>query len=372
MSEINVKDTFRLGFGLMRLPHLEDGSNDMPQICEMVDRFIAAGGTYFDTAYVYDNGKSEDALRKAVVERYPRERFTICTKMNSWLGGPTEEETKRQLEISLERTGAGYFDYYLLHALQTNNRALYDDYGLWDYVRKQKEKGLLRHIGFSFHADPVTLDQLLTEHPEVDFVQLQINYADWHNPDVASRENYEVARRHSVPITVMEPVKGGKLANPIDPVKRILTQANPDASFASWAIRYTASMEGILTVLSGMSTLAQMDDNLSYMRDFKPLTEAEQEVIRRAQMALIEDQSIPCTACRYCVDGCPMNIPIPGIFSVKNGQTHHTDSPSGDYALLTKDTGKASDCIECGQCEGACPQRLPIIRYLQECAREFE
>ena len=237
MSEINVKDTFKLGFGLMRLPHLEDGSNDMPQICEMVDRFIAAGGTYFDTAYVYDNGKSEDALRKAVVERYPRERFTICTKMNSWLGGPTEEETKRQLEISLERTGAGYFDYYLLHALQTNNRALYDDYGLWDYVRKQKEKGLLRHIGFSFHADPVTLDQLLTEHPEVDFVQLQINYADWHNPDVASRENYEVARRHSVPITVMEPVKGGKLANPIDPVKRNLTQANPDASFASWAIR---------------------------------------------------------------------------------------------------------------------------------------
>lgn len=372
MSKINVKDTFKLGFGMMRLPHLEDGSNDMPQICEMVDRFMAAGGTYFDTAYVYDDGKSEDAVKKAVVERYPRESYTICTKMNAWLGGPTKEQTKKQLEISLKRTGVEYFDYYLLHAIQSNNLALYKEYGLWDYVRRQKEKGILKHIGFSFHADPAMLDQLLRELPDVDFVQLQINYADWHNPDVAARENYEIARKYGVPITVMEPVKGGKLADPIDPVKRILLKADPNASFASWAIRYTASMEGILTVLSGMSNLAQMDDNLSYMRDFKPLSDSEQEVIRRAQMALIEDQSIPCTACRYCTDGCPLNIPIPDIFSVKNGQTHHTDSPSKDYAVVTQDRGKASDCIGCGQCEGACPQQLPIIRYLKECAQAFE
>ncbi len=372
MSEINVQEVFKLGFGLMRLPHLEDGSNDMPQICEMVDRFITAGGTYFDTAYVYDDGKSEEAVKKAIVERYPRDRFTICTKMNSWLGGPTEEETKKQLEISLERTGAGYFDYYLLHAIQPNNRKLYSDYGLWDFVREQKKKGVLRHIGFSFHADPQMLDELLTEHPEVDFVQLQINYADWQNPAVAARENYEVARRHGVPIVVMEPVKGGKLADPIDSVKRILSNADPNASFASWAIRYAASLEGVLTVLSGMSTLTQMDDNLSYMRGFQPLHSGEHEVIRRAQMALIEDKSIPCTACRYCVGGCPMNIPIPDLFSVKNGQTHFTDSPSGDYAQLTENAGKASDCIECGQCEGACPQQLPIIRYLRECAQAYE
>ncbi len=374
MTDYLGKDTFKLGFGLMRLPKLPDGSFDMPQICEMTDRFLAAGGTYFDTAYVYDNGKSEEAARAALVERYPRERFTLCTKMNAWLGKPSAEETKKQLETSLARTGAGYFDYYLLHAIQTDNREIYDSYGLWDFIRAQKEKGILRHIGFSYHADPKMLDELLSLHPEVDLVQLQINYADWENPHIMARENYEVARAHGVPVTIMEPVKGGALADPIDKVKAIFDKEDAGVSYASWAIRFAASLPGIITVLSGMSNLAQVDDNLSYMKEFRPLNDKEREVIRRVQEALQEDKSIACTACHYCTDGCPMEIPIPEIFKVKKRQANHASRSKAreEYAAAVKEKGKASDCIACGQCEGACPQHLPIIRLLSECAGEFE
>ena len=358
----------------MRLPHLEDGSNDMPQICEMVDRFMAAGGTYFDTAFVYDDGKSEEAVKLALVDRYPRESFTVATKMNCSMGNPTAEETKRQLEISLERTGAGYFDYYLLHAINPLNVNTYEEFGIWDFVKEQKEKGILRNVGFSFHGGPELLEQVLTAHPEVDFIQLQINYADWNNPEVTSRENYEVARKHGVFMTVMEPVKGGALADPIPSVKEIFDAADPNASYASWAIRYVASLDGIITVLSGMSTLAQMDDNLSYMKDFKPLNEAEQEVIRKAQKALLDDQSIPCTACNYCTKGCPMNIPIPKIFKTRNNyeSSQNLEEAKVWYGRHTFGAGKASDCISCGQCETQCPQHLSIIELLAECAATLE
>ncbi len=374
MSDYFGKEVFKLGFGLMRLPHLEDGSNDMPQICEMVDRFMAAGGTYFDTAFVYDDGKSEEAVKLALVDRYPRESFTVATKVNCSMGNPTAEETKRQLEISLERTGAGYFDYYLLHAINPLNVNTYEEYGIWDYVKEQKEKGILRYVGFSFHGGPELLEQVLTAHPEVDFIQLQINYADWENPEVTSRANYEVARKHGVSITVMEPVKGGALADPIPSVKEIFDEADPNASYASWAIRYVASLDGIITVLSGMSTLAQMEDNLSYMKDFQPLSEAEQEVIRRVQTALIDDQSIPCTACNYCTGGCPMDIPIPKIFRVKNNYevSQNLEEAKVWYGRHTAGAGKASDCISCGQCETQCPQHLSIIELLQECAETLE
>lgn len=310
----------KLGFGFMRLPKRADGSFDMDRVKTMVDHFMEAGFTYFDTAYVYDDGASERALKESLVDRYPRESFVVATKMCAWQQAEDAKAAKQQFYTSLERTGAGYFDFYLLYALQAGNYQKYDEYGLWDFVRERKAEGLIRHIGFSFHAGPELLDELLTAHPEVEFVQLQINYADWENPDVTARANYEVARKHGVPITIMEPVKGGALANPIPQVRDILQTANPDASLASWAIRYAASLEGVTTVLSGMSTLEQVDDNLSYMRDFKPLDKNERAAIEAAQRAIAEVESIPCTACHYCTGDCPMSIPIPEIFAARNRQ----------------------------------------------------
>ena len=368
MSDYLGKDTFKLGFGLMRLPHNPDGTTDIPQVCQMVDRFIAAGGTYFDTAYVYDSGHSEEAFKVAVADRYPRDKYTLCTKLNAWIQASDEESAKQQFYTSLERTGAGYFDYYLLHGLMRNNYTKYDEYHIWDFVKEQKEKGLIKAYGFSFHADPPLLDKVLTAHPEVDFVQLQINYADWENPGTASRECWEIARRHGKPITIMEPLKGGALADPIPSVQEIFKEADPEAPIVSWGICYAASLEGIITMLSGMSNLEQMEQNLSFMKDFVPLTDEEQAVIQKAQAALDADKSIPCTGCHYCVDGCPMNIPIPEIIAVANRQ-HNNEGFRGvrEYGIATTGKGKASDCIQCGQCEGACPQHLGIMEYLKGC-----
>ncbi len=372
MIDISGKNRFMLGFGLMRLPKTEEGKMDIPQICQMADRFIEAGGTYFDTAYVYDNGDSEAAFKAAVADRYPRDRYTLCTKLNAWTQCHDEQSAKQQFYTSLERTGAGYFDYYLLHALQRVNVSKYDEYHIWDFVAEQKAKGLIKNYGFSFHGDPELLEQILSAHPEIDFVQLQLNYADWDNPGVASRRNLEICKSHGKPVTVMEPVKGGILADPIPSVKQILDAADSSLSYASWAVRFAASQENILVVLSGMSSLAQMEDNLSYMKDFKPLSESEAEVIRKAQKALDADQSIHCTGCHYCTEGCPMNIPIPEIFTVVN---RRAGSPRfrtvREYNIVTQGRGRASACIQCGQCESACPQHLPIISLL-ESSREWE
>ena len=254
------------------------------------------------------------------------------------------------------------------------NYQKYDEYHLWDFVKELKEKGLVRHYGFSFHATPELLDELLTSHPDVDFVQLQINYADWENPDVQSRRCYEIARRHGKPVTVMEPVKGGALADPPAPVQALLRLADPKASFASWGIRYAASLDGILAVLSGMSNIAQMKDNLSYMKSFRPLDEAEQEVIRKSRIAFASAGSIPCTACHYCTDGCPMGIPIPEIFAARNRQIIFGEEEAGKaaYEAAVAGAGRASDCIGCGQCEGQCPQHLSVIELLQSCAEALE
>ena len=365
MSDYLGKDTFKLGFGLMRLPKLENGEIDVEQTSKMVDLFLEAGGTYFDTAFAY-NG-SEQAIKKALVERYPRDRYTLTTKLFAALAN-SEEEAKQEFYTSLERTGAGYFDYYLLHAIQRGNYKKYDEYHLWDYVKELKEKGLIKHYGFSFHADPDLLEELLDKHPDVEFVQLQINYADWENPGVASKRNWEICRAHGKPVIVMEPVKGGILADPIDTVKAVFDKENNGMSYSSWAIRFVASQEHILTVLSGMSNLEQMQDNLSYMKDFKPLDEHEMEVIKAAQKALDEDKSIPCTACHYCTEGCPMGIPIPEIFNVENRKKGSPEFRTlREYSIVTQDKGKASDCIQCGQCEGVCPQHLPIIELLEKC-----
>ena len=368
--------TPKLGFGLMRLPKTPEGKIDIEHTSRMVDRFLEAGLTYFDTAYVYDGGDSERAAKAALVDRYPRERYTLATKLNAHANDcKNADDARRQLSVSLERTGAGYFDYYLLHALNDRNASRYDEYGLWDFVKEAKAKSLIRHWGFSYHGTPKFLDELLTLHPDVEFVQLQINYADWENPNVASRANYEIARKHGVSIVVMEPVKGGTLASPPQSVADILRAENPAMSLPSWAIRYVASMDGIITVLSGMSNIDQMADNLSYMADFHPLTEAEQDAIARAQVALTQVDSIPCTGCRYCTEGCPMQIPIPNIFTARNFELmwNQPDRARHEYGFIVRgEGGKAGDCIACGQCEAACPQHIDIIEQLKRCAEAYE
>ena len=366
------ENTPKLGFGLMRLPKRGD-KIDIEQTKKMVDMFMDAGQTYFDTAYVYDNGDSERAAKEALVDRYPRESFTLATKLCAWQGAHNEETAKQQFYTSLERTGAGYFDYYLLHALQKSNYKLYDQYHIWDFAKEQKAKGLIKHWGFSFHSTPDILDEVLTAHPDAEFVQLQLNYADWENPDVTARENYEVARRHGKSIVVMEPVKGGSLANPPKAVQDILHAADPNASYASWAIRYAASLNGIITVLSGMSNIEQMEDNLSYMKDFKPLDAEEQAAIRKAQEELSGSKGIPCTACHYCTEGCPKKIPIPEIFAARNQQLIWGQLEEGKkaYEQAVTGVGSPADCIACGQCERACPQQLKAISRLKECSAAF-
>lgn len=360
----------KLGFGLMRLPK-KGPFTDIEQTKKMVDLFLDAGFTYFDTAYVYLG--SEAAAKKALVSRHPRDSYTLATKLNVNVAAG-KKAAERQLETSLARTGAGYFDYYLLHAIMDNNYEKYDRFGLWDFVSEQKQKGTLKNIGFSFHAGPDLLDKLLTQHPEVDFVQLQINYADWENPSVQSRANYEVARKHGKQIVIMEPVKGGNLANPPKEVEKLFKDYDPNASCSSWAIRFAASLPGVLAVLSGMSNIAQMEDNISYMRDFKPLNEDEQKIIQQAQRIMGNSSAIPCTACHYCTEGCPKNIRIPDIFSAANKWLANGQSEAAkeSYAAAVNGAGKASDCIKCKQCERVCPQHIAITDRLEQCAELFD
>ncbi|GEM_PF-54345 len=373
LTEEFVTTLPKLGFGLMRLPRLEDGKTiDVEQTKKMVDAFLAAGMKYFDTAFVYEG--SEDACRQALVDRYPRESYYLATKLNAGMPGLTEETAKQEFYTSLERTGAQYFDFYLLHAIGKGNIDKYNNWDIWGFAQEQKAKGLIKHVGFSFHDTAEMLDEVLTAHPEAEFVQLQINYADWESNSVQSRLCYEVCRKHNKPVVVMEPVKGGMLANPPAPVKEIFNQADPHASPASWAIRFVASKPGILVVLSGMSNLAQMEDNLSYMKDFKPLSEAEADTVKKAQDALTSIPSIPCTGCRYCVAGCPMQINIPSIFSAMNTNLvfQNKERAQGSYNMATRgDHGKASACIKCGACEAQCPQHLQIRDLLEQAAEMF-
>lgn len=361
------KEVKKLGFGLMRLPR-KGPSIDVKETSKMVDVFMENGFTYFDTAFIYIG--SEAAAKKALVDRYPRESYTLASKLFA-TKIPTAKMAKAELETSLKRTGAKYLDYYLLHSIMESNYTKYDKFGLWDFVKEEKEKGTIKHYGFSFHGGPELLDRLLTEHPDAEFVQLQINYADWENPKVRSREVYEVARKHGKSIVVMEPVKGGKLADPPEEVKKLFLEADPDASVASWAIRFAASLDGIVTVLSGMSNLDQVNDNVSFMKDFRPLDEKEFEVIKKAQEIFNKAGDIPCTACRYCMEGCPKGIRIPDIFAIRNKQifSGKLDEAKAEYASLGLE---ASGCIGCGQCERVCPQKIDIVNQLKICAGIFE
>ncbi|MBR3570701.1 MAG: aldo/keto reductase [Oscillibacter sp.] len=355
------EDIRKLGFGLMRLPK-KDGAFDMGQIKEMVDRFLAAGFTYFDTAWAYEG--SEEAIRQALVERYPREKFQLATKNAAWIGCKTRGDAIAQFETSLRRTGAGYFDFYLLHNLGEHRTHFFDDFDLWNFAQEKKREGLIRHVGFSFHSTPEELDAILTAHPEAEFVQLQINYADWENPAIQSRGCYEVARKHGKPVVIMEPVKGGMLANPPDSVRKILQAAEPGASPASWAVRFAASLPGVITVLSGMSTLGQMDDNLAAMRDFHGLSDAQKAVMGKAQEALRAIPLIPCTTCNYCAKVCPNDIGISGTFAAMNLLTLYRDKEKavGQENWLVGGHGRksAAQCVQCGACEEVCPQHIAI------------
>ena len=367
------QDIKKLGFGLMRLPMIGEDV-DIEQTKKMVDLFLSKGFTYFDTAYGYLGGKSEMAIKTALVDRYPRESYQLATKLPAWAGAKTAEEAQGMLATSLARTGAGYFDFYLLHNLGDNRTEAFDRFGIWDFLRRKRDEGVIKHLGFSFHDKADVLDDLLTRNPDMEFVQLQINYADWESASIQSRACYEVARKHGKPVIIMEPVKGGSLAALPADIAKIFTDANPKASLSSWAIRFAASLDGLVTVLSGMSTLAQMEDNLSFMENFQPLTGAERAVVDKVRAALDKVPQIPCTACSYCTKGCPQSINIPGIFKAMNNQLIYGNRAGavGNYSFATRTGGKASDCIACGQCEAACPQHIEIIEELKKAVEMFE
>ncbi len=357
----------KFGFGTMRLPLVDSSketSIDIEHSCKMVDYFMEHGFTYFDTAWMYHGFESENAVKKILVDRYPRDSYTLATKFH--VGFVKSSEEKEQVFTKqLEKTGAGYFDYYLIHDIERGNYAKYKEYDAFNWALDKKEKGLIKHLGFSFHADAELLDQILTEQPYMEFVQLQINYLDWESDNIQSRKCYEVATKHNCPVIVMEPVKGGTLVNVPDSVRKMFKDREPDLSIPSWAIRFVASLDNVKMVLSGMSNMEQMIDNVSYMENFKPLTDDEMELCKMAGKMISGDIKIPCTGCSYCTEGCPLDIAIPKLFALYN-------EDGTDYEGACGTGSKASECVECGQCEGICPQHLPVTSYLKDVASKYE
>ena len=358
----------KLGFGLMRLPKNEDDSIDVEQVKDMVDAFMAACFTYFDTAWMYCDGKSEEAAYEALVSRHPRDSFTLTTKLPSYML-KKEEDREWLFREQLRRTGAGYFDYYWLHDVNAETVRNFNRLHCWDFIREKKEQGLVRHIGFSYHDGPELLDRILNEHPEIEYVQLQLNYLDWESLGVQSHKCYDVATKHGKPVIVMEPVKGGTLAKVPENLEQMFKNREPDMSVPSWAIRFAASLDNVMVVLSGMSNMEQLLDNTGYMRDFKPLSEEEQKLMLTAAEIINGNITVPCTGCSYCTVNCPMNIAIPKYFSLYNldlqESKEKTWTPQGGYyERLTMDYGKASEAM--------CPQHLPIRSLLEDVAAHFE
>ena len=370
----------KLGFGLMRLPLLDPSvatSVDMEQLKQMVDLFLERGFTYFDTAWMYTGFASENAAKEALVDRYPRDSFTLTTKLHAGFFDSLEDRDKI-FNAQLEKTGADFFDYYLLHDVEANTYPKFEKYDCFTWLQEKKRAGLVHHMGFSFHDTPELLDEVLTAHPEMEFVQLQLNYLDWESPWIQSRRNYEVCVKHGKPVIVMEPVKGGSLAKVPAEAEALFRAAEPELSIPSWGIRFAASQPNVMMVLSGMSTLHQMEDNTGFMEDFQPLDEEKLALCHRAAEIINAQIAVPCTGCSYCTEGCPMHIAIPKYFSLYNEIKREDMEQKGwtvsftQYDVLTQDFGRAGDCIACGQCERICPQHLPIIEHLKQVSECFD
>ena len=367
----------KLGFGLMRLPLTDandKGSIDVEETKKMVDAFIEQGFTYFDTAWMYCAFKSENAVKEALTDRYPRDRYTLTTKLHaSYL--KKKEDRDRIFEEQRQKTGVEYFDYYLIHAIDQELYSIYNEMDCFNWLMEKKKQGLVKHIGFSYHDSAEFLDQVLTEHPEMEFVQLQMNYLDWESAEVQSRKCYEVASKHGKPVIVMEPVKGGTLADVPVEVRESFAAYHPDPSVPSWAIRFVASLDNVAMVLSGMSNMEQLMDNISYMKEFVPMNAEEIELVHKAAEMIKDSIAIPCTGCSYCTEGCPMQIAIPDLFRVynksKRGEISDVEADE-EYRQLTESGGKARECLACGECQVACPQHLEIINYLKDVANCME
>ncbi len=371
-SEKSGNKTPLLGFGTMRYPMLDAEKKiiDTDQVKKMVDEYMAAGMNYFDTAYMYHEGRSECILKEAVTDRYPRASFTVADKLPMW---PVESEAdlEKIFRTQLERTGLDYFDFYLIHAV---NKEIYEKckkFGAFDFMKRLKAEGRAKHIGFSFHDSPEFLESFLDETSDfLEFVQLQINYLDW-TDETRSKELYDIARKYNKPIIIMEPVKGGTLANVPDEAMKLLKAGNPEASAASWALRYCATLPGIMTILSGMSSLDQMRDNVDTISNFKPVSPEENEILDKAVVILKKAAEIPCTSCRYCID-CPMMIDIPQNFTVYNNFKRSLDNENAaEEYRKANPANEAAQCIACGRCEEVCPQSIKIIDKLKRISKKF-
>ena len=365
----------KFGFGCMRLPLTDpkdQTSIDMPQFEQMVDAFLEAGGTYFDTAFLYHDGVSETALNKALVQRHPRESYVLATK-NPASAFKTPEEAKACLDTSLERLGVGYIDFYLLHNLGAERTQKFEDFGMWDFLLQKKAEGAIRHIGFSLHDGPEVLEQLLSAHPQVDFVQLQVNYLDWDDPLTQSRALMEVAAHHDKPVVIMEPARGGRLAELSEDAAAPLRALDAQASLASWAYRFCWNLPNVLTVLSGASTLEQMRQNAQAFHENRPLSDAERAALDAVVEKLRAVSSIPCTNCGYCLKGCPQQVAIPVIMMLLNLEAMTGNAAFSKHNYQWQATpAKASACIECGACERVCPQGIAIVEHLREAAEKYE
>lgn len=371
----------KLGFGTMRLPVLQadnPGSIDFDTVSKMVDEYMAAGFCYFDTAYPYHQEMSETAVRKCLVERYPRDQFVLADKMPI-LRVEKTEDYQRFFDEQLERCGVTYFDYYLLHNVGIDRYVKTKRLGGFEFIAEQKQKGLVKNIGFSYHDNAEVLDQILTEHPEVDFVQLQINYLDWESEVAQSRACYEVAVKHGKPVVVMEPVKGGVLANLPEAAKKVMDECTlsqgkdpGEVSSPSYAIRFAASLDNVFMVLSGMSSIDQLQDNLSYMKEFQPLKPEEEEMLTRCREIINKATKVQCTSCKYCLEECPINVNIPAYFGLLNLYETLGKKTNMYYERAVYDHAKASECLKCGKCENICPQHIEIRKFLEEFADLYE
>ena len=364
-----IKKNF--GFGYMRLP-MKDGEVDTEKTCQMVDTFLDAGFNYFDTAHGYLQGKSEQAIKTCLSSRYPRDRFVLTDKL-TMAYFKTEADIRPFFESQLEICGVDYFDFYLMHAQSAEIFRHFKACRAYETAFELKKEGKIRHVGISFHDRAEVLEEILSEYPQIEVVQLQLNYVDFDDPAVQSRKCYEVCRRHGKPVIVMEPVKGGNLVRLPDAAKQIFEDLH-GGSPASYAIRFAAGFPGVMMVLSGMSDLEQMKDNISYMQNFHPLSGAEMEAVGKVQEIFRSMHLIACTACRYCTDGCPQHISIPDLFATMNAKKIYNDWNADYYyhQVHTVNHGKASDCVRCGACEQVCPQHLPIRELLEQVAAEFE